>query len=323
MTSLRNRIASLASAVLIFPATAVLADDYPSRAVTVVMPAASGGGPDVIARIVAERLSQIWKQPVVILNRPGGTGLVGAQAMRGAKPDGYLLYMPVASNFTVLAQTQANLPIDFRRDITPVGFVGEQPMVITVASSLGVKTLADLLALAAQRPGQLAYGMTRGGIPHMTMEMIRAQAAIDLSFVPYTATQQVVAELMGGRIAVAVDAMSAFAGTLERGGLRALAVSSPVRLPDYPELPTVSETLPGFQARGWFALMAPTGTPGDIIKKVNQDLRTVLEDRDLQQRFRTLGTYVRPMSPVELGEFIRQEQALWLPIVKKVSAASQ
>jgi tripartite-type tricarboxylate transporter receptor subunit TctC len=317
MNKLKNRIAALiASTALVYPTAVALA-------VSVVMPAASGGGPDVIARIVADRLSQAWKQPVVILNRPGGTGLVGAQAMRGAKPDGYLLYMPVASNFTVLAQTQQNLPIDFRRDITPVGLVGEQPMVIAVASSLGAKTLGDLLALAAQRPGQLAYGMTRGGIPHMTMEMIRLQAGIDLSFVPYTATQQVVAELMGGRIAVAVDAMSAFTGVLERGGLRALAVSSPARLPDYPDLPTVSETLPGFQARGWFALMAPAGTPGDIIKKLNQDLRTVLEDQDLQQRFRTLGNYIRPMSPAQLGEFIRQEQELWLPIVKKISAASQ
>jgi tripartite-type tricarboxylate transporter receptor subunit TctC len=310
------------SAVLAYSATVALADDYPSRAVSVVMPAASGGGPDVIGRIVADRLSQAWKQPVVILNRPGGTGLVGAQAMRGAKPDGYLLYMAVASNFTVLAQTQQNLPIDFRRDIIPVGLVGEQPMVIAVASSLGVRTLAELLALGAQRPGQLTYGTIRGGIPHMTMEMVRLQAGIDLSFVPYTATQQVVAELMGGRIALAVDAMSAFAGVLDRGGLRALAVSSPARLPDYPDLPTVSETLRGFEARGWFALMAPAGTPDDIIRKLNQDLRAVLEDQDLQQRFRTLGTYVRPMSPAQLGEFIRQEQELWLPIVKKISAAS-
>jgi tripartite-type tricarboxylate transporter receptor subunit TctC len=319
-TSLNCAAASLLLGGALLQPSEPRADEYPSRPVTVVLPAAVGGGPDVIARILAERLSQSWKQPVVILNRPGGTGIVGAQAMVNAKPDGYLLYLPVASNFTVLAQTQDKLPIDFGRDIRPVGLVGEQPMVIAVASSLGVKTLGDLLALARQRPGQLTYGMTRGSLPHMTMEMVRLKAGVDLTFVPYTATQQVISEVQGNRIAVTVDAMSALAAAHERAAIRLLAVASSARLADYPDVPTVAETLPRFEARGWFALMAPTGTPDNVVEKLNRDLRTVLENEELQQRFRILGTYVRPMSPTQLAEFIRQEQELWLPVVKKIAA---
>jgi tripartite-type tricarboxylate transporter receptor subunit TctC len=269
-----------------------------------------------VARIASDRLSQVWNQPVLIVNRPGAGGLVAAQAMSGVKPDGYTLFMLVASNFTVLAQTQEKLPIDFERDIRPVGLIGEQPFVIAVAGTLGVNTLPELLSLAQQRPSQIAYGTMRGGLPHMAMEMLRSRVNVDLTFIPYTAARQILPDVMAGRVEVLIDSMPAFHGAYEKGLIKPLAVASQARLPDYPNIPTVAETVPGYEARGWLALMAPAGTPDNVVSKVNNDLRSVLEQPEVQSKFRTLGTYTRAMSPSEVAEFIRREQRLWKPFVK-------
>jgi tripartite-type tricarboxylate transporter receptor subunit TctC len=298
-------------------------EPYPSRPVTIVVASSAGGGPDVIARVVADRLSQSWGQPVMIVNHAGGGGLVAAQAARGLKPDGYGLYLPVASNFTILAQTHEKLPLDFQRDIRPIGLIGEQPFVIAVASSVGINSLAELIAAAGRRPGELTYGAVRAGLPHMAMEMLRANAGFDLTFVPYTALRQAVPDVMSGRISIVVDSISALSGAFERGSIKPLAVASRDRLPDFPQLPTVAETVAGYEARGWFALMAPAATPDEIVQKVSRDLRTALEHPDVSQKFRSLGTYPRFMSPDDLAGFIRREQELWKPVIQQLGPLPQ
>jgi len=308
----------LAATALSLAAGAAPAQPYPSRPVSVILPAAPGGGPDVITRLVADRLSQAWQQPVVIINRPGAGGLLGAQAAAAAKPDGYTLYMAIASSFTVLPHVQQNMPVDMRRDIVPVGMVGEQPFIIGVSAALGVNTVDELIALAKKRPGEVTFGAPRGTMPHIAMTLFSSQTGIELMHVPFQGARQAAVEAEAGRIAVVVDAMAALAGAFDRG-VKPLAVAATARLPDHPQLPTVAETVPGYQARGWLALMAPAGTAAEIVRKLNQDLRVVLETPDIRQRFHALGTYPLPMTPSELAEFIRAEQELWEPVVKRVA----
>jgi tripartite-type tricarboxylate transporter receptor subunit TctC len=314
-----NKASTWFAAVLLSLASAAApAQSYPARPVTIILPGAPGGGPDVIARVVADRLSQAWQQPIVILNRPGAGGLLGAQAAAAAKPDGYTLYMAIASSFTVLPHLQPNMPLDMRRDIVPVGLVGEQPFVIGVSAALGVSTLDELIALAKKRPGEITFGAPRGTMPHIAMTLFSSRTGIELMHVPLQGGRQAAVEVEAGRVAIIVESLSALTGAFDRG-VKPLAVAATARLPDHPQLPTVAETVPGYQARGWVALMAPAGTAEDIVAKINQDLRVLLETSDIRQRFQALGTYARPMTPAETAEFIRAEQELWEPIVKRVA----
>jgi tripartite-type tricarboxylate transporter receptor subunit TctC len=297
------------------------AADYPTRPVTIITPAPAGSGPDVIVRIVADRLGRIWRQQVVIANRPGAGGLIGMQAAAAVKPDGYTLYMPLGSTFFVLPELHPKLPLDLQRDIVPIGIVGEQPMVIAVNPKLGVNNLPELIALAKQHPETILYGANKGSLPNLTGEVLQQRAGIKLTYVPYGNTAKATQDTVGGTLQLVIESLSGLAGPIKAGMLKPLAVASAKRVPDYPDLPTVAEAVPPmgvFEARGWFALTAPRGTPDAIVRKVSADLRAVLSQSELRTRFAALGTYARPMSPAAAADFIRNEQALWRPIVRRV-----
>lgn len=291
---------------------------YPSKPVKIINPAPVGNGPDVIGRIIADRLAQAWGQQILMINRPGAGGLLAAQAAVTAERDGYTLYQANSSSLVVLPETQ-KLSFDFARDFTPLGLVGEQPFIIAVSPSLGASTLPELIALAKKRSGGILYAAAvRGSLPHLTGELFRTRAGAGLTFVPYPSTTQAVQDIMGGRISMVIESLAALAGPLERGSLTPLAVTTPKRLPNLPDLPTVSELLPGFTATGWFPLLAPAGTPDAIVKQVSRDLRKVLEQPEVQKKLAALGAYARPMSPAETSDFIRREQRQWQPIVKQL-----
>lgn len=301
----------------------VQAEHYPARPVVIVTPSGAGAGPDVITRIVAERLTHTWGQQVQILNRPGAGGLLAAQAASSAQPDGYTLYLPFSSTFVVLPETQPKMPLNLERDIVPIGMVGELPMVIAAVPSLGVSTLPELITLAKRRPRQVLYGTLRGGVPHLTMEMFASRAGIELNFVPYAASPQALNDIVGGTLQLFVEAMPATIGAIQGGSLKPLAIAAAKRLHNFPDLPTVSETIPGFEASGWFALMALAGTPDGVVQKVSQDLRTVLGQPEVQRKLEALGSYARPMSPAETARFIRSEQELWRPVVRQLRLGPQ
>ena len=301
------------------------ADSYPTRPVMILSPAGAGSGPDVIARIVADRLTQAWGQQVLVVNRPGGGGAIAAQAAAAAPPDGHTLYLPLASTFVVLPETQAKMPLDLARDLVPIGMIGEQPMVIAVNPALGINTLAELIARAKGRPGEILFGAPRGTLPHLMGEMLRRRVGLDLTYIP-SAGMRAMQDTIGGTIHVFIGDMAAVAGPMQGGSLKALAVASSSRLPDFPDLPTVEEAALGigsFEARGWFALMAPARTPDAIVQKVNRDLRIALGEPEVKRKLAALGTYPRPMSPAETAAFIRSEQDLWRPIVNQLDLASQ
>ena len=307
----------------ILAGTPAQAQTWPSKPVKVIMATAAGSAPDVIARIVTDRLSQMWGQQVLIINRPGAGGLIALQALAASERDGHTLYLPSSSSLVVLPETNSKLPLDLQRDLIPVGLVGEQAFMIVAGNSISVNTLPEFIALAKNKPGELTYAANfRGSLPNMTGEWFRTRAGIDMTFVPYPGAPQGLQDVMGGRISAMVEGLAVFVGPMASNSVKPLAITSPKRLPNYPDLPAVAETIPGFDSRGWFVFLALAGTPDDIVAKINADLRKALDLPEVRQRFETLATYIRHLSPAETGQFIRDEQAAWRPVVKQVGVTT-
>lgn len=310
---------ALAVAMAALPAAQ--AQGYPTGPVKMVVGVGAGSSADVILRVVADHLARHWGQQVVVLNQPGAGGALAIRAAGSAPPDGATLYIALASNFVALPETQAGLPFDVARDFVPIGYIGEHPMVVAASPALGVSTLPELIALAKRRPGELNIAAgNRGSILHFSAEWLRSASGIDATLVHYPGAPQALTDVLGGRVHAMVDAASGLAGAISGGSVKALAVASEQRLPTHPGLPTVAETLPGFMAMGWFALMAPPKTPEAIARKASDDLRTILERPELKQRFFDLGTYQRPMSPAELAGFIADQQRIWKPVIAETAA---
>jgi tripartite-type tricarboxylate transporter receptor subunit TctC len=306
------------AAVLTFAATAQ-AQDYPARPVQIISPAAAGNSPDVATRLVADRLGTIWKTQPVIINRPGAGGLLAAQAAAAAPADGYTLYMTQASTYTVLPITQDKIPVDLDRAFVPISLVGEQPIAVSVTPSLGVNTLPALITLIRKTPGGLLFAATnRGGQSHLTGELFRRRADVHLTFVHAAGAAASISDVSAGRIPIIFEGIAGVGGAAAGGLLKILAVGSAKRLPNYPDLPTIAETVPGFESKGWIALMAPAGTPDAIIKKINDDLRVVLAQPDVQAKFAAIGTYPHHLTPAETAAFIKSEEDLWWPLVREV-----
>jgi tripartite-type tricarboxylate transporter receptor subunit TctC len=318
-----RRLAALALlALMAFGGVPAQAQSWPSKPVKVIMATAAGSAPDVIARIVTDRLSQTWGQQVLILNRPGAGGLIALQALAAAERDDHTLYLPSSSSLVVLPVTNANLPLSIER-LVPIALVGEQPFLIVANNTLGVNTLPEFIARAKSKPKELTYAANfRGSLPNMTGEWFSERAGIELTFVPYPGAPQGLQDVMGGRISAMVEGLAAFVGPMASNAIKPLGITTPKRLPNYPNLPTVAETIPGFDSRGWFVFLGPAGTPDDVVRKVNADVRSVLDLPEVRQRFETLATYIRHLMPAETGKFIRDEQDAWRPVVKKVGVTS-
>jgi len=300
------------------------AQDYPVKPVTFITPAAAGNSPDVVTRLVADRLTQMWKQQIVVLNRPGAGGLIAAQAAAGVEKDGYTLYMTQASTFTVLPiMQQGKMPVDLHKAFVPIGMVGEQPIAMAVNKDIPASNVAELIALINKTPNGMLFGATnRGGQSHLTGELFRARAKLNLSFVHAAGAAQSLNDTIAGRIPIVFEGLAGLAPGTQSGGIRLLGIAAPKRLPNLPNLPAINETVPGVVSSGWIVLMAPVGTPDHIIQKVNADLRKVVVMPDVVERFHVLGTYSRDLTPAQTGEFIRSEEQLWWPIVRQVNAQS-
>jgi tripartite-type tricarboxylate transporter receptor subunit TctC len=308
------------SAALAFSGGGVRAQSFPSSPVRMTVAVGPGSSPDVLLRIVAEHLSQLWGQQAVVINQPGGAGSVAIRAVAATPPDGHSLYMALASNFIALPELQVGFPVDVVRDYVPIGFVGEHPMVIAASAELGVNTLPELVALAKQRKGELNVAAgNRGSILHLTGEWFRIAGAIDATLVHYPSASQAITDVLGGRVHVMIDAITSMKGAIQAGKIKPLAVASRQRLYNFPDLPAVADTFKGFEAMGWFALMAPPGTPAPLARRISDDLRTVLAKPELKKRFEDLGTYIRPTTPEELTAFIREQQAIWRPVIAETA----
>ena len=313
--------AGCVAAIVMGASPSAHAQDYPTKPVTFITPAAAGNSPDVVTRVVADRLTQMWKQQIVVLNRPGAGGLIAAQAAAAVEKDGYTLYVAQASTFTVLPiEQEGKMPVNLQTAFVPIGMVGEQPIALSVNKDVPVSNVADLIALANKTPDGMLFGATnRGGQSHLTGELFRERAKANISFVHAAGASVSLNDVIAGRIPIMFEGLAGLAPGIQGGGIKLLGVASRERLPNLPNLPTISETVPGVVSSGWIVLMAPAGTPESIIRKVNADLRKVVAIPEVVERFETLGTYTRDLTPAQTGEFIRSEERLWWPIVRQVN----
>jgi tripartite-type tricarboxylate transporter receptor subunit TctC len=294
---------------------------YPDKTVTIICDAAAGATPDVDARYVAEGLGKVWGQQVVVINHPGANGSVAARAASDVAPDGYTLYMPALSTFVALPTVAPNLPVKLPRDFIPIGFTAENPMFIAVNPSLGVTTLPQLIALAKKEPGKISIAVTGiGRLTHLTGVELQERAGVKFLTVPYTGgPAPALGDVVGGRVSMIIEGYSGIVASAKSGAIKLIAVASPKRLPEFPDLPTVAETIPGFSATGWQVLLAPKGTPGPIVSKVSSDLSKVVSDPDFKKRLGVIGSYSRAMTPEQVLAFVDQEQQTWLPLLQRIA----
>ena len=285
---------------------------------------AAGSANDVTARVIADKLSKIWNQQVLVLNHPGAGGSISVRVASTSPGDGYTLFLPATSSFLALpggAGVAANLPVELPRDFVSISFVLQQPIFIGASPASGINSIADVIARAKEKPGEVTYAATgRGRLTHLTMEMLQARTGIKLQLVPYAGgPAQAMGDVMSGRVPLILDAYAGLAGAMRGGIIKGLAASSLERLPGFENLPTVAETVPNFFVGAWNVMLAPLGTPDDVVKKVNADLRTALDDPEVATKFAANGAFVRHMTPAEVTAFVQSEQKTWRPIMEQVA----
>ncbi len=312
----------------IWPRQALAQSDYPNKPIRIVVDSAVGSANDATARILADKLGEIWNQQVIILNQPGAGGAISARVASQAAPDGFTLYMPATSVFLALPGgpgVAPNLPVELPRDFATIGFVLQQPIFIAASPKSGINSIADLIARAKEKPNELSYASTgRGRLTHLTMELLQERAAVKLRLVPYAGgPAQAMGDVVADRVDLVLDAYAGLAGATQGGLVKMLASTSTQRLPGMDSLPTVAETLPDFFVGAWNVLLAPTGTPDVIIRKVHADLRRAVEDKETAAKFAANGAFTRYMTPEETTAFTQAQQSIWRPILEKVARESE
>jgi tripartite-type tricarboxylate transporter receptor subunit TctC len=315
----------IASLCVLALAAGAQAQSYPQKPVRIISDAAAGSAPDTVARFVADGLGKAFGQQVIVVNQPGAGGSIAARVASEAVPDGYTLFLPSLSTFVALPGAAPNLPLELPRDFLPIGFADENPMFIAVSPSLGVKTLPELIALAKKRPGEISIAATGiGRLTHLTGELLQLKGGIQFLTVPYTGgPANAMSDISAGRVNVIIEGFSGIAAGIRAGLAVPIAQAAAQRLPDFPDLPTVAETIPGFAATGWQALVAPKGTPDAIINKVSEDLRALVAQPELKEKLGKLGIYTRPMTPADLLDFVHAQQAMWKPVIEQIAAKSK
>jgi tripartite-type tricarboxylate transporter receptor subunit TctC len=299
-------------------ATSATAQSWPQKPVRFIVPFPPGGATDISARLLAERLSQIWGQQVVIENRGGAGGGVGAAEAARAAPDGYTLFFPSGSVMTANQHIYANMPYDPEKDFVPITNVVSGPQVLTVPANSPFKTVKDLIDYGRANPGKLTFGHAGiGSQTHLAAENFVYQAKFDALAVPYKGEGPGLAGLVGGETNFFVGNLAASIGHINGGRIRALGVTSKTEVPQLPGVPPIAKTVPGFENSGWFGLVAPAGTPKEIIQKVYQDTRKALEDTEMRARFYVQGLWPVGNSPEEMAKALKEETALWADVVKQ------
>ncbi len=303
----------------------VSAQTYPVKSVRYLVPFPAAGSPDIIARHLTERLGKIWGQQVIVDNRSGAGGTLGAAIAAKSPADGYTLFQCNIASSAIAESLYAKMPYDHQRDFAPISLIGKTPNVLVVHPSLPARTVKEFIAYAKANPGKLSYGTSAAGSSQqLAMEYFKLTAKIDVVQVAYKGAPQALTDVIGGQIPVSVQSAPGVLTAIQSARVRALAVMSAARLSQLPAVPTVHETvLPGFESSSWYGLCAPTGTPVPILDKLHADLTAVLRLPEIQQRMKDLIVEVSPTSREEFAQFIRAETARWARVIKDAGIAQQ
>src|SRR5258706_883172 len=290
---------------------------YPNKPIKFVVGFAPGGATDLIGRLMAKKMGDALGQPVIVENKGGASSNIGADAVAKAAPDGYTFYVNAITN-AINASLFAKLPFDFEKDCEPVALFALVPNILVVHPSVKANTLQEFIALARANPGKLAYASSGNGTSiHLSGELLKIMAKVDLLHVPYKGSAPAVTDLLGGQVQCMFDNMPSSLPHVKSGKLRALAATTKERSPSAPEVPTVDEAgCPGFDVSSWFGLMAPKGTPKEIVARMNVEANKALASAEIKKGFLDLGAVPAPLSPEAYGEFIRVEIKKWAEVVK-------
>jgi tripartite-type tricarboxylate transporter receptor subunit TctC len=310
----------LATAVALVCAIALPArgGDYPDHAIRMIVPFAAGGGTDVIARIIAQNLNARWGQPVVVENQPGASGALGTRAAMNAAPDGYTLLMAsTGALMAVSAQAGNDGPFDVNRHLTPIVIGAAPPYLLVASPALPVKTTAELIKYAKEKPEGLTFGSSGvGAASHLSGLLFASDTGIMMLHVPYKGTGPAVTDLLGGRIDIMFAPGPVVAQFVQSGQLKALGVTDTQRSKFYPDVPVVADAVPGYESVGWFGLLAPPKTPPDIVRKLNEVIVAAMQTPEFRDHLATLGAEPRPQTPEEFGRYINADVAKWSKLVK-------
>ncbi|MGG5811044.1 Bug family tripartite tricarboxylate transporter substrate binding protein [Falsiroseomonas sp. CW058] len=317
MTSITRRAALAAMAATPF-AAAAQAPAFPDQPVRMIVPFAAGGPADIIARVVSRVMGERLGRPVVVEPRAGAGGMIGVDAAAKARPDGHTLVMASSGAIVILPHLRATMPYDPLRDLAPISQVLGVPQIVSVAPGLGVRSLAELVAMAKARPGQLAFGSAGiGSSLHMAGELLKIRAGIDITHVPYGGAAPAVTDLLAGRIQILMADAPALIGQVRAGALPALAVTSAERLGVLPEVPTAVEAgVPGMVSETWYGLLGPAGIPADRVAALHAALAAALADAETRRQLLDQGGRIVGSAPADFAAFIRETHATWGEVVR-------
>ena len=302
---------------LMMAAFCAMAQDYPSRAIHLIVGFPPGGGADVIARALAPHLSAQLGQQVLVENRSGGSGIIGLEYTAKSAPDGYTLAVGIPGTLAINPSLFPNLPYDPIHDFAPISLVAVGPNILVVHPSLPVRSVKELIAYAKQRPGKLSYASSGvGGAPHLAGELFKYLAGVDIVHVPYKGAAPATTDVLGGHVPMMFAGMGAAMPHISSGKLIPLGVAGPKRSSQLPQVPAIAEFLPGFAAETWFGIIAPRGTPSAIVGRLNSAIKTAANRRDVRDQLQSGGYEVLLDTPAEFAGYIESEMKKWATIIK-------
>jgi len=293
------------------------AQNFPTKGMTIVVPASPGGAIDLAARLIGQKMSEAWGQPVVIDNKAGATGIIGTDFVAKAAPDGHTLAL-VASSHAINPSMVKKLPFDTIKSFEPVMLTHVVPLMLVVSNTLPVKTVPELVAYGKANPGKLSFASSGpGGAPHMSGELFKSMAGIDMLHIPYKGSTLAHPDLLSGRVSIMFDTVAAINTQVKAGNVRALAVTTTKRAAIAPEIPTMAEAgLPGYETSTWGGILAPAGTPKAVVAKLNTEMNRILALPDVKQRMTDAGIEVGGGTPQQFNDFIQSEMVKWAKVAK-------
>jgi tripartite-type tricarboxylate transporter receptor subunit TctC len=311
-------------AAMVWLAPPALAQDYPARPISLIVPYTAGGGNDAMARVVADRMSAALGQQIVIENRGGAGGSIATRQVARAEPDGYTLGLGGTGTLAIDPTLYPNVGYDPRKDFAPVGLIATSALVVLVNPAVPAKNIAELIALAKREPGKLNYASAGVGSGiHLGAELFASMAGIKLTHIPYKGSAPALTDLLGGHVQIYFSSLPPAIGLVHDGKVRPLAVTGPTRSKAFPDVPTAAETLPGFEAVLHYGIIAPAGTPRPVIDKLNAAMRTALATREVQVRIETDGAEAFPSTPEQYAADIDREETKWSEIVRRSGAKAE
>jgi tripartite-type tricarboxylate transporter receptor subunit TctC len=315
----KNARQFLAIVGLLFAASWVAAQSYPAKPIRIIVPFPAGGIADLFGRVIGQKFSEAWGQPVVVDNRPGAGGNIGAEIVAKSPPDGYTLVTGSIGTHAVNVSLFSKLPYDPIRDFAPVSLIMEAEGLLVVHPSVPARSVKDLIALARSRPGQLSYASAgHGTAAHLAGELFKSMAKVDMVHVPYKGNVPAITDLIAGQTSLLFATMPTVLPQVQAGRLRALAVTSSARSPAAPQLPTIAEAaLPGYSVTNWIGIFAPAGTPREVVLKLNGEIVRTMQAPDIQKRLLNEGAKFTPWSPDQFASFVNAELAKWAKVVKE------